>query len=530
MSEHDVIVVGGGPVGMGLAIDLAQRGVRVCVLERHAEPQPIPKGQNLTQRTAEHFHAWGCEPRLREARVVPRAAGIGGLTCYGQLLTDYSLDFLNRARVRDYYFTANERLPQYATERVLRARAAELPAAEIRYGWTCTGASPDAAGVRVEAETPDGATRETLRARYAVGCDGSRSTLREAAGITQTRSEEERPMVLLVFRSPELHQLLERYPGKAFFNVLHPDYEGWWQFFGRVDQGTRFFFHAPVPPGTTAESFDFEAHLQRMVGAPFAMEIEHLGFWEARIALADSYRAGRLFVAGDAAHSHPPYGGYGINLGFEDARNLGWKLAARLGGWGGEALLDSYDAERRPVFASTARDFIERFIREDRAFLETHAPGKDRAGFERAWFGRNAEMAEVSAWAPNYEGSPVVFGPEGGVTSAVGTHAHVARAGHHLSPCLLSDGQNVYERLGRGFTLLALGAGGEAVAAFRAAAAAARVALEVIEDGPTAHYGAPLVLVRPDSYVAWAGTDAGAAEAIVGRAAGLRAEPAHAAG
>ena len=530
MSGHDVIVVGGGPVGMGLAIELGQRGVRVGVIERHAEPQPIPKGQNLTQRTAEHFHAWGCEPELRAARVVPRDAGIGGVTCYGRLLSDYAVDFLNRAKVRDYYFAANERLPQYATEAVLRARAAEIPAVDLRHGWSCVGAAQDEGGATVEVEAREGGARETLRAAYAVGCDGSRSVVREAAGIGQTRSEHERPMALLVFRSPELHALLERFPGKAFYNVLHPDLDGWWQFFGRVDQGTTFFFHSPVPPGTTAETFDFAAHLHRIVGQPFALELDHVGFWEARVAVADAYCAGRLFVAGDAAHSHPPYGGYGINLGFEDARNLGWKLAARLQGWGGEALLDSYDAERRPVFASTARDFIERFIREDRKFLETYAPERNRAAFERAWFGRGEDTGEVSAWAPNYEGSPVVFGPEGGVTSAVGTHEHRARAGHHLSPLALSDGRNAYERLGAGFTLVALGAPSDQVAAFRTAAKAVGLPLAVVEDGPSGHYGAPLVLVRPDSYVAWAGERAEEAAAVLSRAAGLEKERVHEAG
>ncbi len=136
-----------------------------------------------------------------------------------------------------------------------------------------------------------------------------------------------------------------------------------------------------MPLGTTQDNFDFHALLHRAVGQEFDLEFDHIGFWELRVAIADSYRAGRVFIAGDAAHSHPPYGGYGINTGFEDARNLGWKLAATLQGWGGDALLDSYDAERRPVFASTARDFIERFIEEDRAFLNAYSPDKDQAEF-----------------------------------------------------------------------------------------------------------------------------------------------------
>jgi 2-polyprenyl-6-methoxyphenol hydroxylase-like FAD-dependent oxidoreductase len=137
--------------------------------------------------------------------------------------------------------------------------------------------------------------------------------------------------------------------------VLHPKLDGYWKFFGRVDLGTTWFFHAPVPPDTTRDNFDFERFLHEAAGAEFDVAFEHIGFWDLRFAVADTYRQGRLFIAGDAAHSHPPYGGYGINSGFEDAANLSWKLAATLQGWGGPGLLDSYTAERQPVFASTAR-------------------------------------------------------------------------------------------------------------------------------------------------------------------------------
>ncbi len=118
---------------------------------------------------------------------------------------------------------------------------------------------------------------------------------------------------------------------------------------GRVDLGRSWFFHAPVPMDTTADNFDFHQLLFQAVGREFSLDISYIGFWDLRFAHADSYRNGRILVAGDAAHSHPPYGGYGINLGFEDARNLGWKLSAMINGWAGDTLIDSYDQERRLV-------------------------------------------------------------------------------------------------------------------------------------------------------------------------------------
>ena len=516
MTDADVIINGGGPVGMGLAIELGQRGIRTIVVERHREPSPIPKGQNLTQRTAEHFHFWGCEPELRTAHPLPPGAGIGGITVYGTLLGEWHYDWLNRAHVRDFYLCPNARLPQYATERVLRARVAELPSVTVHYGLTGRRLDIGQDGITLTAEGADG-QEQTLSARYIVGCDGSRSLVRDAGGIPETRADHNRLMSLIVFRSTELHALLSRYPGKAFYNVLHPDFDGYWQFFGRVDHGESWFFHAPVPMGTTKDTLDPAAMLTRAVGRPFAHEVLHTGLWDLRVSLADTYRRGRAFVAGDAAHSHPPYGGYGINTGFEDARNLGWKLAATLQGWGGPGLLDSYDAERRPVFASTARDFIERYIEEDRAFLSAHHPGRDRDDFARAWGSRGLDADDVLAFEPNYEGSPIIGGP--GAPSARGTHDHTARAGHHLSPRTLPDGRNAFDALGPGFTLFARDM------ATRDAFARAAFALNVplhIEPDVAADWGALCVLVRPDQFVAFTGDDRPDPAAILARAAGWR--------
>ena len=253
---------------------------------------------------------------------------------------------------------------------------------------------------------------------------------------------------------------------------MHPDLDGYWQFFGRIDVGEGWFFHAPVPAGTTRDNFDFHEMLQDVAGFPFKAEFDHVGFWDLRVAVAERYRKGRVFIAGDAAHSHPPYGGYGLNNGLEDARNLGWKLAARLQGWGSDALLDSYDLERRPVFRDVGEDFIAARIREDGEFFRRYDPARDKAEFERVWEERKGEYTtRTHAYEPHYEGSPIVHGPPGGQCSAHGKHMPKARAGHHLQPQPLSSGRNVYEELGAGFTLLALDSDDATVDAFRAAAA-----------------------------------------------------------
>ncbi len=509
--ETDVVIIGGGPVGLGLAIELGQRGIRCIVAERYNQPQLIPKGQNLTQRTMEHFHFWGAEPQLRAARTIPPEYGIGGLTAYGSLLSNHHYDWLQRELVKPYYFKDNERLPQYETENVLRQRVAALPTVKTLYGWDSDTITQDETGTTITLTERISQQQQTIRAAYVVGCDGSRSKTREQAGITQTLSDHDRCMVLLVFKSQELHTLLSRFPGKSFYNVLHPDLKGYWKFFGRVDLGNTWFFHAPVPMGTTTDNFDFKKYLHESVGAEFEIEFQHIGFWDLRFALADQYRAGRIFIAGDAAHSHPPYGGYGVNSGFEDARNLGWKLAATLQGWGDDALLNSYDAERRPVFASTINDFIAKSIETDRAFLETFDPARDPAAFEAAWTERSqGAVGEGRAFEPNYEGSPVVWQntSDEHTSSAKGSHQFKARAGHHLAPAQLASGENVFEVLGAGYTLLAFGTDDANRQVLVDAAQAAGVPLNVVHQayGSEAdRYEASWVLVRPDQFIAWVG-------------------------
>jgi hypothetical protein len=315
-------------------------------------------------------------------------------------------------------------------------------------------------------------------------------------------------MVLLVFKSKGLAKLLEKYSGKSFYCVLHPSLEGYWQFFGRVDLDGTWFFHAPVPPGTAKDNYDFCRLLHRAAGAGFDVEFLHIGFWDLRFAIADTYQKDRVFVAGDAAHSHPPYGGYGINTGFEDVVNLGWKLAAAVKGYGGSRLLQSYDLERRPVFESTAAGFIENAISADREFLASFDPEADREAFEQQWAERaSGARNEVGIFEPNYEGSPIVWGPPQAKCSAIGNHSHTARAGHHLAPQPLSAGRNVYEELGPEFTLIGLNAGNVVLQTFETAAAALGVPLKIIRDSNTSErrrYAASLILVRPDQFVAWA--------------------------
>ncbi|MDE0176900.1 MAG: FAD-dependent monooxygenase [Defluviicoccus sp.] len=503
-----VAIVGGGPVGLALAVELGLRGVPCTVIERRAEPHRIPKGQNLTQRTLDLFHSWGIADELRSRRAIRPGFPGNSIVAYGNLMSEHWYCGVYRTAVDKHYFQRSERLPQYLTEQVLRERLDEIPGVAVRTGWSAETVRQSDRGAAVEIAESGGGGRETIEADYAVGCDGSRSLVRESAGLASSGTDYEQTMVLAVFRSTALSEGLKRFPPGYIYRVVHGDLKGYWRFFGRIDEHEGWFFHAPVGGMERSEN-GVRALLHEAAGFEFECGFDHIGYWDLRVSIADRFRAGRLFIAGDAAHSHPPYGGYGLNTGFEDAANLGWKLAAALQGWGGEALLDSYGEERRAVARSTAEEFIDNRISEDRELFDRIDPHRDAAEFARDWeaYARAGDR-HLNRYAPHYAGSSAIEGPPGGVTGARSERTERARPGHYLPPWQLISGRNVFEELGRGFSLVALNAGNGEIAAFERAAGRRSVPLKVVrEPSPESceRYGAALVLVRPDSYVAWTG-------------------------
>ncbi|MFJ3406233.1 rifampin monooxygenase [Promicromonospora sp. NPDC090134] len=326
----EVLVAGGGPTGVMLACELRLRGVRVLVLEKDAEPTKVVRGLGLHARTLEILDQRGLLDRflpLGKQYPVGGFAGISGPMPAG----------LDTA----YPFVLG--IPQPVTERLLREHAAEL-GVEIRYGHEVTGLSQDDDGVT--AELADG-TR--LRSRYLVGCDGGRSTVRKLLGIGFPGE-------------PSTHETLlgevELTASAETIDAAVAEVRKTYNDFGAMPLGDGLYrLGAPadgvaedraVPPTLD----ELRRQVRKLAGTDFGA---HSPRWLSRFGdatrLADRYRAGRVLLAGDAAHVHPPYGGQGLNLGVQDAFNLGWKLAAEVTGRAPDGLLDSYAAERRPVAA-----------------------------------------------------------------------------------------------------------------------------------------------------------------------------------
>jgi 4-hydroxyisophthalate hydroxylase len=511
VEKYQVFIVGGGPVGMGLAIELGLRGISCALIERREEAHRIPKGQNLMQRTLDHFYCWGIIDDVRAARVMPDDYPIGGVTTYGDLKSEHWYKPQQREAVKDFFFQANERLPQYCVEDVMRKKITTMSNIDVFLGWRALEVAQDDVQAEAIISKENGSDQKTLKADYLVGCDGARSIVRESIGIKRSGSDFDQKMVLAVFRSKELHEGLKHFPEVSTYRAMFPEARGYWHFFGRIDVGEGWFFHAPVPIETTLENFDFKTLVQKAAGFEFECEIDYVGFWDLQVAVAESYQVGRIFIAGDAAHSHPPYGGFGVNNGLEDARNLGWKLAANLQGWGGDKLLSSYSEERHPIFKETGEDFIAARIEREGTFFDTYGPEKDLEAFLVAWEKKKIGTAKMAtAYEPHYEGSSVIDGPPNGVSSAHGEHKLEARAGHHLAPLTLSSGKNIFEEIGNDFCLIVLNGKQNTIANISNAARDLEMPLKVIQDNlenGRDKFASNYILVRPDHYIVWEGNE-----------------------
>ena len=510
MSE--VLIAGGGPVGLSLAIELGRLGVSCTLVDKREAPGRLPKMERCNARTMENFRRLGIAEEIRAAGLdndVPMDVFVCVENVVREPLVHHRYPSVNAYKAQIAQSTDGtlplepyQLISQYTLEPLLRTIAEGIPGVDVRFGEELLDFSQDEHGVT--ARTTNGA----LRADYLVGCDGGNSTVRNRLGI-ELRGESLLELRQALFRCDDL---FERIPiGQGRHYHIADDQHS----FLIVQDDTRHFsLHAKVE-----HDADMPALFERVCGMPIDYETLYIGKWTQRLMVADAYRDGRVLLAGDSAHLVIPTGGLGMNTGAGDATDLAWKLAGTLRGWGGPGLLASYEDERRAIgvrnVAASRRAASGR--RTWRAAWQPELAEDSPAGAaaRRAL----AEVAErEQRWSNDLPGielgyryldTPLVTQEPGGPDPDSFAYVPTSRPGARLPHAWLADGSALHDRLGRGYTLLrAPGARDSGLAAAFARTGAPFASLVVDEHvAHTTMEGRPLVLVRPDLHVVWRGAE-----------------------
>jgi len=520
--EPDVLIVGGSLVGLSTALFLRLHGVSCLAVERHTSTAIHPRAGHFQLRTIEILRAAGLEQAVRrrgEEQYHPDG-GINNVeSLAGREIASYFANL--NAGVEEFSPTVRLFIDQDALEPILRARAEEL-GAELRYRVECTAIEQDGDGVTATLrDLEDGAGPEqTMRAKYLVAADGNRSPVREQLGIAMRGHGVLSNSVTIYFRSEvDLSPLLEgREQGVNY--VTNPVLRG----FFRLDRtGNRGFLvvnlvgdtarpeiiaaYPDAPWANIANKIDEQRALELLraaIGVPdIPVVVEDVATWRAVADSAERYQDGRVFLAGDAAHTMPPNGGFGGNTGVQDAYNLAWKLGLVLGGVAGPGLLDTYDGERRPIGALMVEQAYSRYVTRVAPYLGTDGMQPLVDDFSLEIGGRYNSPAVVLE--PGDDGALHQHpGESKGRPGSRAPHVFVERDGARVS---------TLDLFGRDFVLLAAGAG----EAWRSAASSAAqeigvsIDCQVLGDAEFADAygitGAGAALVRPDGVVGWRAVD-----------------------
>src|SRR5262245_27667918 len=514
MSETPVLIAGGGPVGLALAGDLGRRGVATLLVEERENKLNPAKMLEVSVRTMEFCRQLGIIEKVRNWGF-PRDWPLDSV-----FVTDLQGYELGRVRVpalavQAHLTVSPERgmpCPQTWFDPILQEYARSFPHVTLRHNTRLETFVQDPDGVTATLRDRLTGRSETARARYLVGCDGFDSTVRDLLGI-EIRGEAHIDWSMTIYlRIPDLPAQHDK--GKAFRYVFVGP-EGTWSFLSIVDGKDLWRLQLVDLDEERLQNADIPALMRRCMGRDVAYTIEHKDLWERKRTVADRFLDGRVFLAGDAAHAHPPNGGLGMNTGIQDAFDLGWKLAAVLQGWGGETLLESYDYERRPASARAAEVSLKNYRRlvsaAQRAEINAATPEGEAA---RRVIGEGLVQENEKTWQPIgvhlgyiYHPSPIVVPddsarPEDDTFGNRPTAFPGARAPH----LWLDKDRSILDLFGDGFVLLKFA--NVATDALERDAKIRGVPLRVCRidhAAAAALYERALVLVRPDGHVAWRG-------------------------
>ena len=524
LPEHiQVVIAGGGPVGLATAVELGRRGISCVVIEPRAVVSHLrPRCKTVNVRTMEHLRRWGIADAFREVAPIPVSWSNDVAFCTSMVGHELSRfhGVLGLVPDGDRFPEVGQQAPQYLLEELLRDTVRGLPACTLVTGASVVGVHQDSDHVRIDVEGPGGATA-TIAADYVVGCDGPRSVVREQIGSAYVGGQALRPNFGMVFRCPELAERTRLAPAVQYWvvNAAAPalmgplDLEGsWWIILFGVEEADGRARGAEL--------------IHAAIGAPLPVEIISTDPWTARMQLVDRARVNRVFLAGDAAHLNPPFGGHGLNTGVGDAVDLGWKLAAVLQGWGGPGLLDTYGLERRPV-----QDRVIREATANMSVLSTELtdPLLDAEGTDGDDVRQRAHFRIQETKHAEFHALDLVLdvGYDSPIISRGDAHG---LAGYRLAHAWLAPDHSLFDDLGPGFTLLVLRGDDDRAAPWVQSAQACGVPFKVLDlrgRDLLTRLDVDLVLVRPDQYVAWAGPHSADAASILDASRGQTSPVAH---
>ncbi|MFM0157790.1 FAD-dependent monooxygenase [Paraburkholderia sediminicola] len=535
--DCDVIIVGGGPVGLFLAAELGQRGISVEVFDCKPGTSTHPAANANSARTMEHFRRIGISSTVRSLGLprdyAPDVAYFTSIVGHelARLSQPASRDAVEWAKAHSFTWATAEpphRCSQLYVEPVLLNVARSNTTCRVHFSATVVEFSQNDEAVEVTVEMDATAARpaqtRTITARYLIGCDGPRSFVRKSLGVRYEGVAGEKrefmggQMSAVYFYAPDIYRVSPHAPA--------------WQYwtFGQkqraliiaVDGQGHFIMNVQMRDDEVPDDESVRRRIAEAIGADIPFELKSSSTWTAGFTLvAEQFSVGRVFLAGDAAHLFTPTGGLGYNTGIEDAANLAWKLEAMIKGIAGEALAISYEAERRPAAlrnTAFARGFADS-IGHLQVPAETHVNGASGEAARAAVGDYLAFHATAEFVIPGvhlgtrYESSPLVEaepGPQSPDTANL--YVPSARPGHRAPHAWLADGASLYDRFGAGFTLLCTGSAGASAEGqcegplHRAKVTLPDLTVVHIDDVHIAElYKAAFVLIRPDQHVAWRG-------------------------
>jgi 2-polyprenyl-6-methoxyphenol hydroxylase-like FAD-dependent oxidoreductase len=530
--DSKVIIAGGGPAGLMLAIELGRREIPVLLLCERLSTTTFPQANATQARTMEHYRRLGFAASVR-------SIGLPG---------DYPTDVAYFTRIAQHELARFElpaaratgdlvktlsgswsaaELPhrgsQLYVERVLRAEAEKLKSVSLRFGWRVERFEEMGDRVAVDTVEVASGTQRRFSGLYLAGCDGGRSALRRQLGFSYqgeagvARDYMGGRMLSIWFRAPALYRTIPNRRAWQYWAV-NATQRG---LLVAVDGGEEFVFMFQLRPGEDESRISDDwakAAFDQALGAECPIEIIGRMPWTAGLALvAERFQQGRVFLLGDAVHLFTPTGGLGYNTAIEDAVNLGWKLAARLKGWGEARLLQTYETERRQValrntgyaryFANSIGNFVPSLALEDET--QEGQAARAEAGIYLNRHAREEFNIPGITFGARYDGSPLILS-DGTAPPADSANIYIPSAtpGGRAPHAWLEDGRSLYDAFGFDFSLLRLGPRPPDAAGFIEAARRRGMKLTIVDlpdPAPRDLYQADLVLIRPDQIVAWRG-------------------------